>query len=127
MSLYRCFVSAPATFLQHQMLFVGVIITVKLMHITLSSAECGRGEGTRIGTAGSHRGESQRKRERSAEGPIRADQGNRPRARAAQERGGHPAFQSSHVRYGQTASGDFHIHGYNVLNYVFEYNYFFFF
>lgn len=93
------------------------------MQIILSSTECGCREGTRIGTAGSHRGQSQRKRERSAEGSIRADQGNRPRARAAQERGGHPAFQGSHVRYGQIASGDFHIRQFNVLNYVFEYNF----
>lgn len=75
--------------------------------ITPSSSECRRGEGTRVGTAGSHRGQSPGKREGGAESQIRADQGNRPRARAAQERGGHPAFQSSHVRHGAMAAAMF--------------------
>lgn len=64
-------------------------------------SERGHWEGARVGTAGSHRGQSQRKGEGGAEGPIRTDQRDRQREGAAQEGGGHPAFQSPHVRYGE--------------------------
>lgn len=89
------------------------------MLITSSPTEHRRGQGTGVGAAGSHRSQSQRKREGSTEGPIRADQGNRPRARAAQERGGHPAFQSSHVGHGEMAAGNFHFSRSEVSNDVF--------
>lgn len=66
-----------------------------------SPTEHGHREGERVGAAGSYRGQSQREGAGGAEGPFRTDQRDRPRKGAAQEGGGHPAFQSSHVWYGE--------------------------
>lgn len=71
--------------------------------MSISFTERGHRQRARVGASGSDRGQSPRARARGAEGPVGTDQRDRPRERAAQEGGGHSAFQSSHVGHGEIA------------------------